>query len=142
MSLDCLANKKRSFYTPLFLFTTFYFSGSEIVICRSLSCCSLRSLRSLPSFGLAETRAHYFSTSVHFRCKSSNWLWSTALGHSSIGDIARLFFGKAITSWMLSSWHMSMIRRSSPGAIPPCGGAPNLNACTKNPNAFSARSRL
>ena len=60
----------------------------------------------------------------------------------AVGIIMGANVGTTITSWMLSSWHMSIIRRSRPGAIPPCGGAPNLNACTKNPNAFSARSRL
>ena len=28
-------------------------------------------------------------------------------------------FGNAITSWIDSSWHISITRRSSPGAIPP-----------------------
>ena len=47
-------------------------------------------------------------------------LMSTVFARNyKIGLIARLFLGNAITSWIDSSWRMSIIRRSSPGAIPP-----------------------
>ena len=55
-------------------------------------------------------------------------------------SMARLFFGKAITSRMLCSPQISITSRSKPNAIPPCGGAPSRNARSKWPNCDSRAS--
>ncbi len=57
-----------------------------------------------------------------------------------MGQTPAVFFGKAITSRIVLSPAMSMTSRSSPGAIPPCGGAPYLNASSRKPNRRSASS--
>ena len=55
-------------------------------------------------------------------------------GDCDIRSMPRLFFGKAITSRMLSSPQISMTSRSRPSAMPPCGGAPRRNARSIWPN--------
>ena len=48
---------------------------------------------------------------------------------------AAIIFGNAITSRMVSSPQISMTSRSSPSAIPPCGGAPSRSARSKWPKS-------
>jgi LysM repeat protein len=55
-------------------------------------------------------------------------------GASAIMSRAAWFLGKAITSRMLGSSASSITRRSMPGAMPPCGGAPYSNASSRWPN--------
>jgi len=62
-------------------------------------------------------------------------------GASSIRSRASLFFGNAIVSRIDSAPNMIWTSRSSPHAIPPCGGAPNFRASNRNPN-FSLCSFL
>ena len=62
-------------------------------------------------------------------------------GASSIRSRASLFFGKQIVSLIDSTPSMIWMSRSSPHAIPPCGGAPNLSASSRKPN-FSLCSFL
>ena len=47
----------------------------------------------------------------------------------------RLFFGNAITSRIDCSPQINMTKRSSPSAMPPCGGAPSRKARSKWPNS-------
>ena len=62
-------------------------------------------------------------------------------GASSIRSRASLFFGNAIVSRIDSVPRIIWTSRSSPHAIPPCGGAPNFKASSRNPN-FSCCSFL
>ena len=52
------------------------------------------------------------------------------------------FLGKAITSLIFSVPAKNIIILSKPNANPPCGGAPNLSACNKNPNDSQALSSV
>ena len=59
---------------------------------------------------------------------SRSCLKSASDGEPVISSTPRLFFGKAMTSRILSAFAISMTRRSRPSAIPPWGGAPNWKA--------------
>ena len=74
--------------------------------------------------------------------KSRSWRGSTSAGDWVIKSMPRLFFGNAITSRILCSPQTSMTRRSRPSAIPPCGGAPSLNARSKCPKSDCRSSGL
>ena len=50
-------------------------------------------------------------------------------------------FGKAMTSRIVSRPASSMISRSQPKAMPPCGGGPKRSASSRKPNCDSASSR-
>ena len=65
---------------------------------------------------------------------SANWKSVTSEGAPVIRQAPRCVFGKAITSRMFSSPSINITRRSSPGAIPACGGVPYCNASIKYPN--------
>ena len=54
------------------------------------------------------------------------------------GSDPEAVFGKAITSRIVSAPASSMITRSQPKAMPPCGGGPNLNASSRKPNCAFA----
>src|SRR6266404_130104 len=73
-------------------------------------------------------------------CSSRSCASLTSVGASVSGSAAVWVFGKAITSRMLSAPVISMARRSSPKAMPPCGGAPNLSASSRKPNFLCASS--
>src|SRR4029077_8434117 len=66
-------------------------------------------------------------------CSSRSCASLTSVGASVSRSAAVWVFGKAITSRMLSAPVISMARRSSPKAMPPCGGAPNLSASSRKP---------
>ena len=51
---------------------------------------------------------------------------------------ARWFIGKSVTSRRFSSPQSSMTMRSTPGAMPPCGGAPYCSARSMPPNFASS----
>ena len=51
-------------------------------------------------------------------------------------------FGKAMTSRIDSVFVRCWSTRSMPSAMPPCGGAPNLNASRRKPNCSCATSSL
>ena len=51
-------------------------------------------------------------------------LGQTSEGAPIIRSSARWFIGNSTTSRRFSSAHNSMTMRSMPGAMPPCGGAP------------------
>src|SRR5207302_8621943 len=68
---------------------------------------------------------------------SSSCMGSTGLGASSIKSCMLCVFGKAMTSRMFSVPAKSMMMRSMPGAIPPCGGTPYSNASSRKPNRSS-----
>ena len=55
---------------------------------------------------------------------SANWPGATALGESVIRSDPLATFGKAITSRSDLAFAKSITVRSSPMAIPPCGGVP------------------
>src|SRR5207248_9075643 len=74
--------------------------------------------------------------------KSRNCFGSISLGDCDMRSMARLFFGNAITSRILCSPQTSMTRRSSPSAIPPCGGAPSRKARSKCPKSDCPSSGL
>src|SRR6266446_6652080 len=59
-----------------------------------------------------------------FRCSSANCFASTSPGASIIKSCAEAVFGKAITSRMFSVGTSTIIVRSIPEAMPPCGGVP------------------
>lgn len=65
---------------------------------------------------------------------------ATLVGASVIRSDASFTFGNAITSRMLSSFAISITRRSRPYASPACGGTPYLNAVSRNPNCSCACS--
>src|SRR5580698_3197333 len=71
---------------------------------------------------------------------SRNTRSETVDGASLIKSVARAVFGKGITSRMDDSPARIITRRSSPSAIPPCGGAPYSNASSRNPKRFLASS--
>src|SRR6267154_1693684 len=73
-------------------------------------------------------------------CSSRSCASLTSVGASVSGSAAVWVFGKAITSRMLSAPGISIASRSSPKAMPPCGGAPNLRASSRKPNFFCASS--
>ena len=56
-------------------------------------------------------------------CRSASCSGATVEGASHIKSVALVVFGNAITSRMLSCPSDSATIRSSPRAIPPCGGA-------------------
>ena len=55
-------------------------------------------------------------------------------GASVSGSAAVCVFGNAITSRMLSAPAISIASRSSPKAMPPCGGQPKRSASSRKPN--------
>ena len=57
-------------------------------------------------------------------CSSRSCFSGTSLGASIIRSKPRLFFGNAITSLMFEVPVINITKRSTPRAIPPCGGAP------------------
>ena len=63
----------------------------------------------------------------------------TVAGAFIIRSSARWFMGNSTTSRMFGSPASSMTMRSIPGADPPCGGAPNLNALIM-PEKFASTS--
>ena len=65
---------------------------------------------------------------------------STSAGAPDISSLEFETLGKAITSRRLSQPQSSIVRRSSPMPIPPCGGAPKRNASVKKPNFAYASS--
>src|ERR1700730_14092222 len=71
-------------------------------------------------------------------CSSRSCASLTSVGASVSRSAAVWVFGKAITSRMLSAPAISMARRSSPKAMPPCGGAPNLSPASRTPNFLCA----
>ena len=84
---------------------------------------------------------NYLSLSTILMFNSSNWSSETELGDSSMGDVAEVVFGKAITSRILLLPVRSITMRSNPKAIPPCGGVPYFRASNKNPKrAFDSAS--
>ena len=81
------------------------------------------------------------------RPRSLSCFSSTSEGASTIRHVAFWVFGNAMTSLISSSPRSNVTIRSSPSAIPPCGGAPYLRASSRNPNlscavASSILSRL
>src|SRR3984893_13620353 len=73
-------------------------------------------------------------------CSSRSCASLTSACASVTRSAAVWVFGKAITSRILSAPVISMARRSSPKAMPPCGGAPNLSASSRKPNFLCASS--
>ncbi|MBM2844669.1 MAG: hypothetical protein HW404_2506 [Anaerolineales bacterium] len=74
------------------------------------------------------------------RCSSRSCAGSAGDGAPAIMSRAAWFLGKAITSRMLGAPVSTMHSRSSPEAIPPCGGVPNSKASSKCPNRSRATS--
>ncbi len=72
--------------------------------------------------------------------KSRNTRSETDAGASHMRSLPRAVFGNGITSRMDDSPARIITRRSSPSAIPPCGGAPYSNASSKNPKRCLASS--
>src|ERR1700683_1123723 len=66
----------------------------------------------------------------------------TSEGAPLIGSTAFWVFGKAITSRIDSVPHSIIIRRSTPKAMPPWGGAPYVSASIRKPKRSSASSRV
>ena len=64
-----------------------------------------------------------------------------AKGAPSRSALALVVFGNAMTSRRLWAPANSMAMRSSPTAMPPCGGAPYSSASSRNPNFAFASSR-
>src|SRR3984893_14685330 len=62
-------------------------------------------------------------------------------GASVSGSTPPPVLGNAITSRIESTPDSSALIRSQPNAMPPCGGAPNVNASNRNPT-FSSASAL
>ena len=60
--------------------------------------------------------------------------------YPSISDVARCVLGKAMTSRMLAVSVSNIAMRSKPNAMPPCGGAPYLNASNRKPKRSFASS--
>ena len=58
----------------------------------------------------------------------------TSDGAPLIGSTPAWFFGKAITSRRFGSRASTIVIRSIPSAIPPCGGAPIASASSRKPN--------
>jgi translocation and assembly module TamB len=73
-------------------------------------------------------------------CNSRSCASLASVGASVMGSAAVWVFGKAITSRMLSAPAINIARRSRPNAMPPCGGAPNFSASSRNPNLRCASS--
>ena len=63
-------------------------------------------------------------------------------GSSVIRSVPFCVLGNAITSRSDSAPLSSIARRSSPSAMPPCGGGPYLNASSRKPNFARASSSL
>ena len=57
-------------------------------------------------------------------------------------DIHRAVFGNAMTSRMELSFERIAVMRSSPSAMPPCGGVPYSSASRKKPKRSFASSGL
>ena len=73
-------------------------------------------------------------------CSSSSWRRATGPGASVMRSVPFCVFGNAITSRSDSAPHRSIARRSTPAAMPPCGGGPYLNASSRKPNLACASS--
>ncbi len=65
----------------------------------------------------------------------------TSDGAFIIRSSARWFIGNSTTSRMFGSLQSSITMRSTPGAMPPCGGAPSFSAFSMPPN-FASRTSL
>ena len=65
---------------------------------------------------------------------SFSWFVLTSLGASVNKSEAEAVLGNRIVSRKFVLPANNMTSRSSPRATPPCGGAPNSNASSKNPN--------
>jgi len=65
---------------------------------------------------------------------SRRWAGVMGVGAPVRGSRPEAALGKAITSRMLAAPASSMITRSQPNAMPPCGGGPYLNASSRKPN--------
>ena len=71
---------------------------------------------------------------------SRNCSGETTPGASVSGQCADCVFGNAMTSRIESAPAISMTIRSSPNAMPPCGGQPYCSARSRKPNFSSASS--
>src|SRR4051794_27032584 len=71
-----------------------------------------------------DERIHFFSAMP----SSSSCLSSTVDGASLIRSCARAVFGNAMTSRSDSARAIIITMRSTPRAMPPCGGAPKRKA--------------
>ena len=65
---------------------------------------------------------------------SRSWASSTSLGESVMRHDALVVLGNAMTSRIDDAPVSSMMMRSNPRAIPPCGGAPSDSASSRWPN--------
>src|SRR5262249_54765568 len=73
-------------------------------------------------------------------CNSRNCFCETSEGAPINRSSARWFIGNRTTSRRFSSPHKSITMRSTPGAMPPCGGAPSDSARSMPPNFCSSTS--
>ena len=73
-------------------------------------------------------------------CSSRSCFAVTSDGAPISRSSARWFIGKSVTSRRFSSPQSSMTMRSTPGAMPPCGGAPYCSARSMPPNFCSSTS--
>ena len=71
---------------------------------------------------------------------SRSWCGDAPVGASVRGQWAVWVLGKAITSRMDSAPASSITMRSSPNAIPPCGGHPYWSDSSRKPNFSTASS--
>src|SRR6266487_7003084 len=71
---------------------------------------------------------HSFFATFNSRYRSRNCFAVTGAGASVIRSAPLAVLGNAITSRMLGVPQRIAQRRSKPSAMPPCGGAPYLNA--------------
>ena len=65
---------------------------------------------------------------------SLRWAGVIGVGAPVSGSAPLAALGKAMTSRMVSAPASSMITRSQPKAMPPCGGGPYLKASRRKPN--------
>src|SRR5882672_5075309 len=96
-----------------------------------------RARRVLEPVGL---HAFGFSALRRRMCSSRNCFSSTGDGACVSKSCARCVLGKAMTSRIDSAPAIMATMRSSPKAIPPCGGAPYCRASSRNPNLCFASS--
>src|SRR5690348_18408934 len=71
---------------------------------------------------------------VHLIANSFNCRSGTGDGASHIRSVPRAVLGNGITSRIVVSPARIMTMRSSPSAMPPCGGAPYSRASRRKPN--------
>src|SRR6185312_6387639 len=77
-----------------------------------------------------------------FKCSSRNCFGSTVEGDPAMRSTALAVLGNAITSRIDDSPASRATMRSSPSAIPPCGGVPYWSASRKKPKRSFASSSL